>query len=200
MFDAGQLGVAGQADATDSQAHAFAGMGLGPDRGRRPEGEPAPDGSGLGPVAAPATAAGENEFDHAIAVALRQTCHIFQPLRRPRWHQTQTTATLLQARQVKIPQAGPAITQGQGLEQAVAIVQAAVVQRQAVTPLTVDQCLAHTPSALIKPRALARVSSSSRWATESATRPAPARNHRRRPCCCRVRMRILRSMSPLWFR
>src|SRR5690606_24812938 len=52
-------------------------------------------------------------------------------------------------------------------------------------------------SARSSPRALARVSSSSRSATESTTIPAPARSETVVPSCTRVRMRMLRSRSPL---
>ena len=56
------------------------------------------------------------------------------------------------------------------------------------------------PSARNKPRALCRVSCSSRLGSESATMPAPARKRRLSPSSIKVRIRMLLSSVPSWLR
>src|SRR5690606_8612545 len=92
----------------------------------------------------------------------------------------------------------------QGLEQAVAVGHGAVAGGDGVDfALAAEDAHAHpgTPSARSMPRALARVSSSSRSGSESATMPAPVRKRSRLPpgapgSSSALRIRMLRSRSP----
>ena len=91
--------------------------------------------------------------------------------------------------------------QADAFEQAVAITEAAVEHADPIRGHTADQQPRRhqpgAPSARSRPRALARVSSSSAWASESATMPAPARRLTRSPVKARVRIRMFKSSSPL---
>ena len=104
-----------------------------------------------------------------------------------------------QATPMRVPPHGPPLVHEQGFEQAVAIGESAIVCRDAIDAATAAQDAqvhASPPRARNKPRALCRVSCSSRSASESTTMPAPARNCSSRPCNQALRIRMFRSMSP----
>src|SRR5271168_3551031 len=88
-----------------------------------------------------------------------------------------------------------------GLEQAVAVLQAAIARVDPRAPAAVDPRTQLGPtSARSRPSALARVSANSCLGLESATMPAPARNLKIPPCAVMVRIRILRSQLPSRFK
>src|SRR6185437_6414301 len=116
--------------------------------------------------------------------------------------QREAGAARTETAEVAGEQARAAIQARDGLEQAVAVVQAAVEGRDRARLAPVDphhfrlEAHARLSSAARRPRALARVSSSSRSGSESATMPAPARNATWAPLTVMVRMRMLRSSRP----
>jgi len=84
-------------------------------------------------------------------------------------------------------------------ECAIAVVRGARVQRQCADALAIAERGDHSASginAFTRPRALARVSSSSRCGSESATMPAPARNSMQSAVIVRLRIRMFRSICP----
>src|SRR4030095_14654000 len=122
-------------------------------------------------------------------------------------HDTETFAAEYQAAQMLFEKSHAALHQQRAFEQAVAVVQAAILHCDRLQRIrradAVDQNgsrHASTPSARSTPRAFARVSSSSRSGIESATMPAPARSVSARPCSCSERIRIFMSMLPSRFR
>src|SRR5690606_33114293 len=108
-------------------------------------------------------------------------------------------ASLAQPLEVQLEQPRLPATAGDRLKETIAIVQAAIEHGHALRRHAVDQhavrSAAHTSvsadaKAARSPRALARVSSSSRSGIESATMPPPARRSTRRPLTVIVRMRM----------
>src|SRR5260221_4947397 len=125
-----------------------------------------------------------------------------------------------EARQVALKPARPPLLAAQGLEQPIPVLEPAIMDRDhrlrhavherwalAGTRLRLRQRGTHPPASTVSPpkarnmpRALERVSASSRCQSESATMPAPARNCSSRPRSVAVRISMLKSMSPLQFR
>ena len=205
VLDAGERGILGESQVRDAHAHpialrgrVFAAPGVAQQqargllvaahaitaRARRPAGDDelhdrAPAGGGGGDLGA--QLAGLRDRDPEALAALRQALQV----------QTEETCPALRCRH--------------GLKQPVAVLQSAVEDRHlrgldAVNPGTLGQTRERThgraPRAASRPRALARVSSSSRAGSESATIPAPAWNCTRSPSSVMVRMRMLRSSLP----
>src|SRR5262249_7658504 len=115
-------------------------------------------------------------------------------------------ATCSQPLQVALEQTWVTARAGDGLEQTITVMQPTIEHRNCSAWLPDRLPVDEDPlqvlhqrgpsSAARSPRALARVSSSSRSGSESATMPAPARKERSQPRSVMVRIRILRSRRP----
>src|ERR1700686_2478875 len=138
-----------------------------------------------------------DDLDHTALLSGREPAYLAaQRLEFPEW-QAQPLAALLQTLEVQWQPARLPLATGDGLEQTVAVLQPAVAAGNAVTGAAIDQRRAHpSAGAASRPRALARVSASSRCHSESATMPAPVRNSTLRSCSVRLRIRIFKSMEP----
>ncbi len=153
-------------------------------------------------IAASARAPGEQDLDHTMRLLADQAPHLeVQPLFIG-GRQSQACAAGTQAGHVALPVACLSCPHTKGLEQAVSELQAAIAEGDVVLFDAVDQVVHRrghafsSRSASSRPRALARVSSSSRSGRESATMPAPARRLSRSPSRTRVRIRMFRSILP----
>ena len=113
----------------------------------------------------------------------------------------QTPAAHGETLEMPLEEPRPPPETGNRLEQPVAVVQSAIEDTDGLCLVAIDQdqrrahCTA--PRAASSPRALARVSSSSRCGSESATMPAPARKVSSRPLSVIVRIRMVRASSPV---
>ena len=148
-------------------------------------------------IAAPAAAGRDDPLDHGPFPSVHDPAGLLAQCFLVGMRQSQHIAAHAQARQMPLEPRTRAVEGRQGLEQAVAASQAAIVEWQGLGRLAVHQHhAAAASSAFSSPRALWRVSSSSRSGTESITRPAPARRTTSSSCTVMVRMRIFRSRSP----
>ncbi len=152
-------------------------------------------------VTALADAAGQRNAHYRVRHVARNLQHFAPQLCRIGHRHPQAITTFRESPHVARPQRRRRTDQTDAFEQAIAIGETAVQRRDLFRHHTVDQhARVHqsgTPSARSRPRALARVSSSSLVATESATMPAPARRLTSLPARVRVRIRMFKSSSPL---
>src|SRR5579862_876834 len=152
------------------------------------------------PVAARrGAAARHDELDQCGRIPRNELLDLFTQGLHVGCAEPEAFAALRQALEMQSDEACPAALTGDGLEEPVTVVQAPIERTQLRDRLAVheQEIGPHAASKTASmPRALARVSSSSRCGSESATMPAPARSSMRPGATVIVRIKMLRSSVP----